>query len=163
MNTENVIINKIYQQFRNPNSDLFLQINTDKIFDIAKRDPSLAGVTRSDVLQFKRKVESISRSFQSRILKSRPRHDQFRSWITFGPLNILLGDLCFLPPLKKHGKKTTILVLMDAFSRLVKLSYMKTNTAKETLQKFDESLAFFGSDPEHGLNFKKFACDRGYV
>ena len=82
---------QLYKSFQDPTSRIFLEKNSDRLYRAAKEDSNLFPVTRAEIDQFKRSVEAISRSFESRTLKARRRHLQYRKWITFGPLNVLLG------------------------------------------------------------------------
>ena len=70
------------------------------------------------------------------------------------------GDLCFLPSIKnKNQKKTTVLVLLDAMSRLVYLSPLENASSKTTITHFENGLRFFGVTETH--KYYKFASDRG--
>ena len=80
-----------YQLFKNPNSDFFLETNTKRLYELAKTDANLFPVTHSEINHFKHSIESISRNFEQRTLRARKRHLSYRSWLSFGPLNILLG------------------------------------------------------------------------
>ena len=82
---------QLYKSFQDPTSRLFLETNSNRLYQAAKEEASLFPVTHAEIDQFKRSVESISRSFESRTLKARRRHLQYRKWITYSPLNILLG------------------------------------------------------------------------
>ena len=82
---------QLYKSFQDPTSRLFLETNSNRLYQAAKEEASLFPVTHAEIDHFKRSVESISRSFESRTLKARRRHLQYRKWITYSPLNILLG------------------------------------------------------------------------
>ena len=137
---------RLYQRYRDPNSQLFLQSDTNKIYEAAKKDARIYPVTRKEILAFKQSVETASRNFEARTLRARARYTTYRRWLTFSPLSILLGtsdpkhlyeipsyhlcvspklivyhsfylgDLCFLPGIrKKNNGRFVILILMDAF------------------------------------------------
>ena len=178
---------ELYKLFQDPTSKFFLETNTERIYEQAKEDSRLYPITRDEIEKFKHSIETISRSFESRTLRSRQRHLRYRKWITYGPLNILLGlsvkytrciqskihshtaiyiiffskigDLCFLPPIKKDGKRFTVLVLLDAFSRLVHLSHLQNATAQTTITAFENGLRFFGVSETQ--TYYKFTSDRG--
>ena len=149
-------LSRFYSEYRNPQSRLFLQKNTQQLYKDAKFDALLNPVTRAEILRFKSSLSTLSRDRERRILRGRKRVLSFRRWETFGPKNILLGDLCFLPSLRdKNGKRYIILVLVDAFSRLCFLSLLKNATSGEVARRLDEAFQFFGGPP------LKFASDRG--
>ena len=81
----------LYNSFRNPASPLFLETNARRIYELAKTDAKLWPVSRQEILNFKSSIESISRDFDSRTLRGRSRYASRRQWLSFSPLNILLG------------------------------------------------------------------------
>ena len=83
---------KLFQSYINPENHLFLEQDTRKLYEAAKNDANLYPVTYKDIDKFKRSIENISRGFQSRTLRSRRRHLEFRSWLTYAPHSILLGN-----------------------------------------------------------------------
>ena len=160
-NDEELINQKLYNNYRNPNSSTFLETNPHKLYSATKKEANLFPVSYSEIQKFKETVESISKSFQRRVLRSRNRHLQYRSWRSYSPLDIIVADICFLPSTtnSKNGKKTILLVLLDAFSRLVKLNVLKNSSSRETIAKFEESLRFFGANETY--SYTKFTSDRG--
>ena len=82
---------KLYELYRDPESHLFLQSDTKKIFEAAKNDAKIYPVTRKEILDFKASIESASRDFERRTLRSRVRYTAHRRWISYSPLSILLG------------------------------------------------------------------------
>lgn len=109
-------LNLFYKRYRDPQSGFFLESNTNRIFEEAKRDSYLHSVTRKDIVRFKNSLSTLSKNKERRILRGRKRVCSYRKWISWGPKNILLGDLCFIPnPRDPNGKKYTLLVLLDAF------------------------------------------------
>ena len=165
MNNETVtnqsVEQRLYDSYRDPKSAVFLETDPNRIYSAAKTEASLFPVSRREIDNFKTSVESVSRAFQRRLLRSRQRHLQYRKWLTYSPLDTICADLCFLPSIKnrKNGKKKIILVLLDCFSRLVHLSVLKDATSKETIQKFEQGLRFFGASDTY--SYTKFTSDRG--
>ena len=150
----------LYDNYRDPKSSTFLETDQHKLYSAAKTDASLFPVTYSEIDNFKQSVESISRSFERRLLRSRQRHLQYKKWLTYGPLNVICADLCFLPATgQKNSKKKIILVLLDCFSRLVNLQILKNSSSKETIEKFEQGLRFFGASETY--SYTKFTSDRG--
>ena len=82
----------LYDSYRDPNSSIFLETDQKKLYLAAKNEAALFPVSRAEIDGFKQSIESTSRSFQRRLLRSRTRHLQYRSWVTFGPLDILCGS-----------------------------------------------------------------------
>ena len=161
-NDDLAVSKRIYAQFINPNSKLFLETNSEKLFQAAKEDANLFPVTRDEIQFFKNNLETASRNFQSRVLRDRPRYLRFKSYITFAPRTILAADLLFVKSLKHLGKKTIVISLfLDLFSRMVYLSTQNSTTSQETLTHFEEALAFFGCSKLD--KYKYFASDRGLV
>ena len=70
-----------------------------------------------------------------------------------------LGDLCFVPRLKKNHKvKGRVLaVFQDGFSRFVSLNYQKDAKAKTTLKSFENAL----KNDFCTTRYTKFLRDRG--
>ena len=83
---------RLYELFRDPQSNFFLDSNSRRLYDLAKTDASLYPVTYKEIDEFKRTVESISRGFDQRTLRGRKRHLQYRAWKTYSPKHILLGE-----------------------------------------------------------------------
>ena len=149
-------IARLYNLYRDPTSKLFLSTNVKQIYAACKLDSSLNQVTYDDIYRFKNSIETVSRLKERKFLRGRPRHLSFRKWKTNGPLNICLGDLCFLRDIQDRNKgRHTILVLQDAFSRIAFAKLLNNNSSKEVARHFGDALDFFGG------TFLKFCCDRG--
>ena len=122
MNDDELKVSKdIYSQFINPNSDLFLETNSEKIFQAAKKDANLYPVSREEIAKFQSNLELKSRDFQQRTLGNRgPRYLNYKSYISFSPRSIIAGDLMFVKSLKHLGKKTIVISLfMDIFRHVL--------------------------------------------
>lgn len=152
----NDVSDKLYKRYLNPASKFFLVKNINDIYNQAKKDADLNPVTYKDILTFKNSLETISREKEKRILKWRKRHLSYRKWVTWGPNNVHLADLAFLRPIKDlNNKKYIILVIQDAFSRLVFLRLLRNSSSAEVKKRLGEAFEFFKGTP------KKFGCDRG--
>ena len=152
---------RIYEQFINPDSDLFLQTDAHSLYKAAKEERSLHPVTHDEIRLFQRDLELASRSFERRLLKNRERSLNFKSYISYAPKSILAGDLCFMPVLHPghKRKKVVIAVYMDIFSRCTFLAVQKTTGSRETAATLEQALAFFGcSNLER---YRLFLSDRG--
>ena len=160
-NNEFEVAKRIYGQFLNADSDLFLQTDSQALYDAAKNDSTLHPVTRDEIQYFKNSLEIASRSFQKRLLKGRKRSLNFKSYLSFAPRSILAGNICFLLQLQ-HGekrKKDVIAVYQDIFSRCCFLTIQKSTSSQETAGTLEQALAFFGcSDLE---KYRLFVSDRG--
>ena len=110
-------VDGLYDLYRDPNSGIFLETSTRKIYDKVKNDSRFYHVDYATIERYKRSLETLSRNRERRALGYRKRHLSFRKWRTYGPNNILTGDLCFLRSIRDHqeSKKYIILVLLDAF------------------------------------------------
>lgn len=152
---------EIYNLYKDPNSDLYLQQNTEALYQAAKREGKF--LTRGEIRTFQRSVEAQSRNFEARILRSRKRHLSFRKWLSFSPLHILAGDLLFLRKVRRdNNKKYVVLILQDVFSKMVKLTPLNSTSSKDTLKAFEQSLIEFGSNQRiPGQGYKHLAVDRG--
>ena len=147
--------NIFYGKYRNPNSRLFLESNVRKIYKAAKRDADLNPVTQKQIEDFKSSLSTLSRLREDRILRGRKRVLSFRKWRSYGPNNIWIADLCFIPDVRNRNKKHTILVIADVFSRLCFLSLQKGNSSLETAANLKKAFHFFKGTP------LKFTSDRG--
>ena len=108
--------NKFYNQYKTPSNRLFLERNVDVLYEQSKRDAELNPVSKQEIKKYSNALATKSRDKERRILRGRKRYLSFRKWKTYGPNNILLGDLAFLRSLKgKNDKKYIILVFLDAF------------------------------------------------
>ena len=110
-------VDGLYDLYRDPNSGLFLETSTDKIYNKVRKDSRFYHVDRPTIERYKRSLETLSKNRERRVLGYRKRHLSYRKWRTYGPNNILLGDLAFLRSIRDHqeSKKYIILVLLDAF------------------------------------------------
>ena len=109
-------LNTFYDKYRNPTDKLFLERNIDIIYEQSKTDAQFNPATKEEIKQYSNVLENLSRNREKRILRGRKRHLNFRKWKTYGPKNILLGDLAFLRDIKgKNNKRYIVLVLLDAF------------------------------------------------
>lgn len=142
--------------YRDPSSNIFLEKNDERIYNEAKTDSFLSPISHSQIERYKRSIELISRDREYRILRGRKRVISFRPWRTYGPNNIGLADLCYIPDFKNpKGKKKTIFVYLDAFSRLAYVSLCKDGTAKEVATHLEKAFSFVGGPP------LKFTSDKG--
>lgn len=149
-------LQNFYSLYRDSQSDIFVDKNTERIFKKAKTDAILDPVTRSQIEAYKLSLSTLSRDKERRILRGRQRVLSFRRWLTYGENNILCADTAFLPDFRNpKGKKKTILVFLDSFSRLCYLTLCLGTSAKESASKLPEVFAFFGKPP------LKFTSDRG--
>ena len=149
-------LQNFYSLYRDPQSGIFVNKNTEHIYKEAKSDALLNPIKHSDIEKYKVSLSTLSRDRERRILRGRKRVLSYRRWLTYGENNILCADSAFLPDFKNpKGKKKIILVFLDAFSRLCYLSLCSGTTAKESASKLPEAFAFFGKPP------LKFTSDRG--
>ena len=144
-----------YKKYRDPTSQLFLESDLHKVYAAAKRDSDLNPVRHKDILTFQASLSTLSRLKEQRILRGRKRVLSFRKWRSYGPNNIWIGDLCFIPDIRVRTKRHTVLVLADVFSRLCFLSLQKGNSSKETANNLVKAFDFFEGIP------LKFTSDRG--
>lgn len=151
-------LQNFYSVYRDPQSAIFVDKDTERIHREAKSDALLNPIKYSDIEKYKHTLTTLSKDKERRVLRGRKRVLSFRRWITYGENNILCADTAFLPDFKNpKGKKKTILVFLDAFSRLVCLRLCSGTTAKEAASKLPEVFAFFGKPP------LKFTSDRGKI
>ena len=83
--------------YRDPSSNIFLEKNDERILNEAKTDSFLSPISHSQIERYKWSIELISRDQEQRILCGRKRVISFRPWRTYGPNNIGLADLCYIP------------------------------------------------------------------
>ena len=150
-------VDSLYDLYRDPSSGIFLETSTKKIYDKVKRDSRFYHVDYATIERYKRSLETLSKNRERRVLGHRKRHLSFRKWRTYGPRNILLGDLCFLRSIRDHqeSKKYIILILLDSFSRLCFLAPLRTTSSREVTAQFEQAFRFFGGP------FHKFCSDKG--
>ena len=149
---------RLHQIYTNPNNSVFLTKNVNQLLRFTKKDPKTRFLTRSDILQYQKNLSQLSRDREVRILRNRRRTLSYRPWRTFAPNNILLGDLCFIRPIQnpKKGKAKICLIFLDAFSRLIHCSILKSAKSAEVASRLQDAFAFFGP-----RKYKKFCSDRG--
>ena len=150
MNDDELKVSRdIYAQFLNPNSDLFLETNTENIFKAAKTDANLYPVSREEISQFKENLELASRDFQQRTLGNRqPRYLNYKSYINFSPRSIICGDLMFVKSLKHLGKKTVVISLfMDMFRFIYLLFHTFCSFIHSFIHSFNCSFCYSFSCP----------------
>ena len=160
-NNDFEVSKRIYAQFINPDSELFLHTDAASLYQAAKEERTLHPVTHEEIRRFQEDLSLASRSFEKRLLKNRERSLNFKSYISYAPKSILAGDLCFMPVLRpgEKRKKVVIAVYMDVFSRCTFLAVQKTTGSLETAKTLEQALAFFGcSDLE---KYRLFLSDRG--
>ena len=148
----------LHQLYTNPNNPIFLTKNIDELLKFTKKNPKTKSLTRSEILKYQSTLSQLSRDREVRILRNRRRALSYRRWKVFAPNNILLGDIFFLRPIKnpKHGKRIPCLIFMDAFSRLVYCSILKSTKSAEVASRLQDAFTFFGPEKK----FKKFCSDR---
>ena len=153
------------KSYRDPTSHLFLENGTDRIFAAAKNDSRIFKASKSQIEQYQQSLSEISRSYEKRLLHGKNRAIQRRSYINFSSLNILVGDLMFLPKnfKQKNEGKSVILALMDSASRLVFAKNIANTLSKETIAAFEEGLRFFTSGSPAGQSYLYFLSDKGFV
>ena len=154
-------ISEIYKLYKDPQSGLYLQSNTESLYQAAKREGKF--VTRAEIELFKNSVESHSKNFEARVLRSRKRHLSYRKWVCFSPLHILAADLLYLRQIKRHNNnKYVVLIIMDVFSRMVKVTHLRNGSSAETIKAFENSLIEFGAvQGVEGQGYSHLAVDRG--
>lgn len=151
-------LQNFYSLYRDPQSDIFVDKDTERIFQKAKKEAILNPIKRSDIQKYKLSLSTLSRDKERRILRGRRRVLSYRKWLTYGENNILCADTAFLPDFRNpKGKKKTILVFLDSFSRLCYLTLCSGTSAKESASKLPKVFAFFGKPP------LKFTSDRGKI
>ena len=160
-NNEFEVSKQIYRQFINPDSQLFLQTDVQELYNAAKNDQTLFPVTREELTRFRQNLELASRSYEQRLLRGRPRSDNFKTYLSWAPRSILAGDLCFLPNLRQgeKRKKVVVAVYQDIFSRCCFLAIQKSTSSQETAQTLQQALTFFGCSNLE--KYRLFLSDRG--
>ena len=150
-------LRRLHHLFTDPKNSIFLSRSVNELLRFTRNDPILRRLTRADIIQYQRSLSDISRDREVRILRNRRRHLSYRKWRTFAPGHILLADLCFMRPLSnpKHGKPIIILVMMDAFSRLLYTDILPSTKSIEVARRLDSAIQFYGS------NYRLFCSDRG--
>ena len=151
--------------YRDPTSNLFLENGTTRILEAAKNDSRIFKASTSQIQQYRQSLSEISRSYEARLLHGQNRSLFKRSYINFSSLNILVGDLMFLPRslTQKNDGKSVILALMDSASRLAFAKNIANTSSKETIAAFEEGLRFFTAGAPTGQNYLYFLSDKGCV
>jgi hypothetical protein len=160
----------LWTLYNDQTSKLFMQKSTKALYDGARKDARLYGISIASILKFKTYVEEISRQNTAKFLRKGERRYGFRKYRSFAPKQIISGDLCFLNSVdirKMNKNKFIILVLMDLFSRACSLRLQRSAKAVDTLRSFRNSLAadFGVTEPSSKAvcrdNFRLFISDRG--
>ena len=84
-------VDELYKVYLDPSSHLFLDSNTQRIYEQANRDATLAPTTHAEIYRYQRSLEDISRARQRRNIGQKQRHLSQRKWITWAPKCVLLG------------------------------------------------------------------------
>jgi transposase InsO family protein len=160
----------LWSLYNDQTSKLFMQKSTKTLYDGAKEDARLYGISIASILKFKTYVEEISRQKTDKFLKKGEKRYGFRKYRSFAPKQIISGDLCFLDSVeirRMNKNKFIVLVLMDLFSRVCSLRLQSSAKAVDTLRSFRNSLAsdFGVTEPSSKAlfrdNFRLFISDRG--
>ena len=152
-------LKKLLYRYQDPNDPLHLDLSTQRIIEQLSSENST--VTASEIQQFKSSLEFYTLERERRLLRGRKRYLSFRPWLCYSPQTILALDLCFLHSLtSKTNSHSTILVILDVFSRLARVSLQKDKTAATTLANFESNLSYFTQNfPEK--QYKYVASDLG--
>lgn len=86
-------VDELYKVYLDPSSHLFLDSNTQRIYEQANRDAALAPTTHAEIIRYQRSLEDISRARQRRTIGQKKRHLSQRKWITWAPKCVLLGRI----------------------------------------------------------------------
>ena len=164
-NDKSNIAKYLSKSYRDPTSHLFLENGSDRIYEAAKNDSNIFKASKTEIKDYQDSLSELSRSYEARLLHNQNRSLQRRSYINFSSLNILVGDLMFLPKslTRKNDGKSVILALMDSASRLVFAKNIANASSKETIAAFEEGLQFFTAGAPAGQNYLYFFSDRGLV
>ena len=157
----NHVFEDLYRRYKTVNNPLFLEDNVNRIYEKAKNDSELYTISKAEILRYKESVEDILRLFHRRTLRNRARVLQRRSFKCYGPKNILLADILFLPKSLQRlsGEKVSIVIFQDLFSRLVHLTPLSRPSSAECLKAFKNAMPFFGATGQD--QYTKFLSDRG--
>ena len=152
-------LRKLLLRYNDPENPLHLDLSAKRIIEKLSTDGS--PVTASEIQQFKSSLEYYSMARERRLLRGKKRYLSFRPWVSFSPQSILALDLCFLYDLTtKANSNSTILVMLDVYSRFTRVSLQKNKSAAVTLKNFEQNLPFFTQNfPEK--QYKYAATDLG--
>ena len=67
-------VDSLYDIYRDPQSGLFLETSTQKIYDKIKNDSRFYHVDRTTIERYKRSLETLSKNRERRVLQGRKRH-----------------------------------------------------------------------------------------
>ena len=131
--------------YRDVSSNIFLDKNDERIYKETKTDSFLNPISHTQIARYKRSIESISRDREWRILRGRRRVLSFRPWRTYGPNNIGLADLCFIPDFKnpKGKKKNDFRVYGRIFTPVLPVDVQKRNRERNC-DSFGRCIFFYG-------------------
>lgn len=164
MPTHKHVFETLFDNFTSPESDQFMNINVQDIYNSAQNDSSLFPTTLNDIYNWKYDTDSISRATERRTLHGARRKLSHRAWKTYAPQSIICCDLAFIRRLttdQNHKKKYVIvLFLIDAFSRYVHMTVQKDQTSQTTLESFRNALPLLQSG-NHLKKYQHCAIDRG--
>ena len=149
--------------YRDPDSDLFLLPDTQKLFAAAKRESALSNLTFDDILTFKSQVETIARTRSEKRLKPGIKRYSYRKYRFFSN-NIVAGDLAFIPRLTKPDSTSAdknrrpgiLAIFLCCHSRMVSLNFQADTKAETTLASFRKSI----NEDFGNKRFSYFLSDR---
>ncbi len=67
-------VDSLYDIYRDPDSGLFLETSTQKIYDKVKNDSRFYHVDRATIERYRRSLETLSKNRERRVLQGRKRH-----------------------------------------------------------------------------------------
>ena len=77
---------KLY--YEDPSEPIFLERNNQRVYEFARKTPSLSNLTTADIIRYKDRLTDLSKLKEMRILSGRRRVLSTRQWKTYAPLNI---------------------------------------------------------------------------
>ena len=83
-------LRRLHTLYMDPQSEIFLTKNLDRLLQFTKRDPGLNSLTRSEILAYQMRLSDLSRDRETRILRARRRVLSYRKWRTFSPNHICM-------------------------------------------------------------------------
>ena len=120
---------EIFQdQYLNPNSAIFLERNNKIIKTFLEKNKTLTPLKTKDIIEYKQQLYHLSKDREIRLLKGRKRQISHRSWLSFGPNNILLADITFLrrisDPTKRHRPVLVRISVHRSLNRSISQSFI---------------------------------------
>ena len=67
-------VDSLYDIYRDPDSGLFLETSTQKIYDKVKNDSRFYHVDLAIIERYRRSLETLSKNRERRVLQGRKRH-----------------------------------------------------------------------------------------